>query len=333
MTRGLCTLAGAGATDTRGVCQVDGSNSCGRDAKCDGAGGCRLAPDTTVCQAQSCSADVLSNTRACDGFGNCRQAVPPTTLCSPYACNGASCFGSCSGNTQCAAGYSCVNNVCKVSAGQQCSLNTQCVTGNCVDGVCCNTACSGVCEGACNGTCATRGADGACAGQCTGECQGRCAVRGQASCSGECRGGCSVAYREPRCSGRVVPPRVSAQCRASCDARLNAQATCTPARASVRVVGTVSSDLQARMTRLRAAVEGGYGSVLDVSARIQRVASTGEALVSNARELPGAVGSLAAGAAICAGTAVSGAVAAVASVSVSVNVSVQVSGSLSATSG
>lgn len=251
------------------------------------------------------------------------DAVPPHCEVSVDAY--ASCAGSCDASfTPGSAEIQCEGG--EISG--RCSASCQ---GSCVADV--SGSCSGTCEGSCNGTCSAQGPNGSCNGTCNGQCNGRCAVRAQASCQGECRGGCSVAYTEPHCSGRVVPPRVSAECRASCDARLNASASCTPARVSLRITGNVSSDLEARVTRLRAAVENGYGNILDVAAKTERVASTGAALVENAQRLPGAVGSLAANAAICAGTAVSSAVSSVAKVQVSVSVSVQVSGSFNATSG
>lgn len=283
-------------------------------------------PDDTRAVCQRVAAQVREDMTGLRGQAGLRveiEVVPPRCQVSVDAY--AQCAGQCDASyTPGSAEIQCEGGEISGTCGGECR-------GSCVADV--SGTCNGTCEGACNGTCSAQGANGACNGQCNGQCQGRCAVRAQANCTGECRGGCSVAYTEPRCSGRVVPPRVSAQCRASCDARLNAQASCTPARTTLRVTGNVSSDLQARATRLRAAVENGYASVLDVRAKVERVARTGEELVTNARRLPDAVGGLAANAAICAGAAVSGAASAAASVNVSVQVSVEVSGSFSARGG
>ncbi len=76
------------------------------------------------------------------------------------------------------------------SYGGGCTANTECDTGLCVDGVCCETACDGQCQ-ACNepnqaGTCVTvagtpRSGRPACAG--TGDCQGTCDGTTATSCS------------------------------------------------------------------------------------------------------------------------------------------------------
>ena len=79
-------------------------------------------------------------------------ALPIITAISiPYASQAASglsplngpCVitGDCQIALQCAPG-----NICKRVNGQSCSLDTECATGRCVDGVCCNSACSGTCE-------------------------------------------------------------------------------------------------------------------------------------------------------------------------------------------
>jgi hypothetical protein len=244
-----------------------------------------------------------------------------------------------SADVQCEGGE--LRGTCSGQCTGRCSAE---VSGSC-SGACegtCSGGCTGTCAGVCEGQCATRGADGSCNGRCqgtcrgtcsagcTGSCSGRCEVSGGASCSGECRGGCSVAYTAPRCTGRIVPPRVSAECRASCDARLDAQATCTPARATLRITGNVSTDLQARATRLRTAIESGYGQILDVRAKVERVGRSGAALVSAVRELPSAVSDISVLAARCAATSATSAASAAASVQVSVSVSVNVSGSFSA---
>jgi len=74
--------------------------------------------------------------------------------------------------------------------GSQCSTATQCASGICVDGVCCNDACTAPCQ-ACDvdqhrGECwpvtgATHGGRPSCAG--TGTCAGHCSGLASGQCS------------------------------------------------------------------------------------------------------------------------------------------------------
>src|SRR5690606_33101102 len=143
--------------------------------------------------------------------------------------------------------------------------------------------CSGTCQGTCEGTCSAQGPDGQCNGTCEGTCHGSCSagcqgscsgechVSGQASCSGECSGGCSVEYEEPRCTGTVRPPQVEAECEASCDARLNAEAECRPGSVEVVVTGDVSGNLEERVSKLRSAISGSWGTIQTVGAKLERL--------------------------------------------------------------
>lgn len=195
----------------------------------------------------------------------------------------------------------------------------------------CSAQCTGSCavevSGSCNGTCEGQCSATDAQGRCTGTCQGRCVTQASGSCGGECRGGCSVAFTEPRCTGRVVPPQVNADCRAACDARLNAQASCQPGRAVLAIDGAVATDLEARVRRVRAALGSGYGAVLMVKERVERTARTGEALARAIADLPDAARGIGIAAGACAASSVAAVGEAVASVNVSVQVSVQVTAS------
>ena len=190
-------------------------------------------------------------------------------------------------------------------------------------------SCSGICEGSCEGTCSARNADGSCAGTCDGACHGRCVVSGSASCTGECRGDCSIEYREPYCTGRVRQPTASARCRASCDARIEATARCTPGEMHVNVTAGLDADGQARLLRVQAAIRDGVSAILAIRTRIERLRDAGAEIVRLAPEIPSSAAAVGINAAVCA-TAAAGAVAsASASVSVSVEVSVSMSASVS----
>jgi hypothetical protein len=195
--------------------------------------------------------------------------------------------------------------------------SAQC-TGTCAMDV--SARCDGTCEGVCNGTLS--------GDRCDGVCQGRCVSQVSGQCSGECRGGCSVEFQQPRCTGTVTPPQASADCRAACDARLDAHATCTPGGAVLNITGNVSTNLEEKVRRLRAALAGGFGQVLVLRGRVERVARSGAALSRSIGELPGVARSVGISAAACATSAVASTAQAMASVNVSVQVSVQVSGSV-----
>lgn len=255
----------------------------------------------------------------------CDATVDPGTV--QLQCEGGEIVGKCSGECQ----GSCAAEVSGKCEGQ--------CEGTCDGG------CGGTCQGACDGTCATKGADGQCAGKCNGTCRGtcsasckgncsgQCAVSGQASCSGECRGGCSVAFEEPRCTGTVRPPEISAECKASCDARLNAQASCQPGEVAVIIKGNVDSNIEERVNHVKAALEGGWANLQVTGIKLARLRDSGEALVATAKEVPGAVGSLGIKAVGCATEAAAAVPSAFASVGVSVEVSVSVSASASASAG
>jgi hypothetical protein len=148
---GLCSLV-PGGQDPRNDCPDDrasGVNACGRDGTCDGNGACRLYSSTTQCLPQSCSGGVQTNAKFCDGFGNCANAGPSTTLCVPFGCVGNSCAMSCGGGTNCAPNFTCVGTMCQSTVGTPCvpGGSPGCAPpGFCVDGFCCDSVCGGGCQ-------------------------------------------------------------------------------------------------------------------------------------------------------------------------------------------
>jgi hypothetical protein len=142
-----------------------------------------------------------------------------------------------------------------------------------------------------------------------------------------------VQYTEPRCTGRLVPPQVDADCRASCDARVNAQATCTPGQANVSIANNLSPELQARATRLRAALANGLPAVLSVHEKVMRLQASSQAMIDSGASLPNAIGELGASAAACVLMASAALPRATVQVSVSVEVSASVSASASGRGG
>jgi hypothetical protein len=179
-------------------------------------------------------------------------------------------------------------------------------------------------------------------GECKGTCKGECNVEGKwvnasgqadGKCEGECKGGCSVEYEAPRCTGEVQPPKVDAQCEASCDAKLDARAKCEPGEAKVDIAGEVSSNFKERADNVRAALEASWGAIATARAKLDRLRASGDAMVRAGGQLPNAIGDLGVGAAACATQAAAGIVNASASVSVSFEASASISAAASGSAG
>jgi hypothetical protein len=198
-TPGTCTNIGQGQPDNNPAGTCIGTNAC------DGAGHCKASNGQTCATGADCAS------------GNCVDGVCCDTPCqgSCMACNVATHVGTCwnlpqysqdsypanicVGNNQCdGAGH------CLLANGQTCSSGGQCASGNCIDGVCCNSACGTACY-QCNlatsvGTCAAipkYGTDSypvnACVGanQCDGA--GTCKLANGQAC-GTNNGACASGY-------------------------------------------------------------------------------------------------------------------------------------------
>lgn len=172
-TNGSSGVAGTWEYSTYG-------GSCSSSSDCD-TGNC---VDGVCCKVSSCSA-----CQTCNGSspGECT----PVKNTTDDSCNGAK---SCDGAAN-----------CKLINGQGCGAGSDCVTTNCIDGVCCDGACGGACD-ACNvtgkvGTCSNvaAGSDGtpscapyACSGT-SGACGNSCKVSADCAKSAYCSGGKCVA--------------------------------------------------------------------------------------------------------------------------------------------
>ncbi len=194
---GTCTAVTGAPHGVRRAC--GGSGVCA--GTCDGStrATCTFPNDQTMCGMPSCTAGVQTSVATCDGRGTC---LPPSMRdCGRYACGPSACRTSCDTDVECAAGSYCREGMCVVRQpnGGACTTTSQCASGNCVDGVCCNTACDGQCEACDNsgsvGTCSpTMGAPhgsrpacagmGACAGTCDGTSRANCGYPGSST---ECR--------------------------------------------------------------------------------------------------------------------------------------------------
>jgi len=108
----------------------------------------------TTCRSRICDGDVCGVDFATAGV--------PCTENDGSLCDGAGNCVECLGNEHCV-DEPCINNVCgaTLADGDPCTRSAACLSGHCVDGVCCDLACDGACE-ACVAS-KTCGQDGTCA--------------------------------------------------------------------------------------------------------------------------------------------------------------------------
>jgi hypothetical protein len=142
-----------------------------------------------------------------------------------------------------------------------------------------------------------------------------------------------VEWERPYCTGHYDPPQVNADCRAACEAQVDAELRCQPGQAEVAVTGGPTPEMQARIDRVGAAVRVGLASIQSTRAKVQRLQESGRALSQHLRALPDTVRSVGVGAALCSTAAASDITRSLASVSMSFEVSVSVSASVSASAG
>ncbi|MFL5304904.1 MAG: hypothetical protein ACJ8F1_06800 [Polyangia bacterium] len=144
---GVCTFVPAGsAPPAAATCPKSDVATCGLDGTCDGNGSCRQYPAGIVCKPGTCAGAAVTGTQVCDGMGSCQTG--PQTICAPFNCDATAgqCFPDCRSDTDCAPNVKCVSGSCGPKPqGAVCTNGTQCASGFCADGVCCNVACGGAC--------------------------------------------------------------------------------------------------------------------------------------------------------------------------------------------
>jgi MYXO-CTERM domain-containing protein len=186
---GTCAAVQGKPVGSRAACPGNGT---GCDGFCNGAlrTSCTLPGQNTECRPASCDASMNTATlrEFCDGQGSCPSKR--TQDCTPGICGATQCTG-CSTNADCPKGDFCRGGVCKplASNGTACSIDPECSSSHCVDGVCCDNDCTGQCE-ACNlpGT----------PGTCTAIAAGQPPATGRPQCNGtgtQCGGTCDGTNR------------------------------------------------------------------------------------------------------------------------------------------
>lgn len=232
------------------------------------------------------------------------------------------CDAECSGKCDVKAGGQC-GGTCTAECSGKCegTFSGKC-DGNC-DGTCDGKNTKGKCAGKCDGKCSANGT-GSCSGKCGGTCSASCEVDVKGKCDGTCTGNCSVEFKEPKCNGKVEMPKVSAECKAKCDAELAAKVECTPAKVKVVFAGDAKAG-----AKLATALEKNLPLMLKVAVGMKGRAEGAVASVKASVE--GAQSLVTSGdAAIKAGACIAGAFKAQAEAAVSINVSVKASVNASA---
>lgn len=150
-------------TDPDDECAAQPVSACSTTGACDGAGKCSIVAVGTPCGAVSCAAGTLSFF-GCAGEGRCESM---TESCAPYMCGDpTACGSSCDSDLQCAITAHCesATKTCEPdrATGVACSRSSECLSGSCVDGVCCSTPCDSICQACSAATKASGDEDGTC---------------------------------------------------------------------------------------------------------------------------------------------------------------------------
>ncbi len=184
---GECGGIGAGA-DPDAECNDQGTAACGTNGFCNGAGACQQYPFGTICTTASCGGDGVTLNRAdtCNGLGQCVDNGMQS--CVPATCAQNACSTICTVDSQCASTAYCNAPTCvgKKADGLACGGGIQCLSGSCIDGICCNLPCTGPCE-ACTTVKKGAGLDGVCGNivsgsdpdnECTSQLSSTCGTTG-----------------------------------------------------------------------------------------------------------------------------------------------------------
>jgi len=137
---GVCWPVAGKPHGTRATCTGPTDATCG--ARCDGADRtkCNIAPASTTCSADGCTAGVERHASVCTGSGTCADVVKS---CGAYACGATACKTSCTATSDCAAGFGCKSGSCQPldGLGKSCADSGSCASGTfCTDGICCGVA-------------------------------------------------------------------------------------------------------------------------------------------------------------------------------------------------
>jgi hypothetical protein len=162
-----CTFAGTSTACGTATCNV--ANEFQPRGSCNGSGSCILPPKqgcgVYACRAASgCAASCSGNADCATGYacrgGTCQTTGGLGTVCEAGSqCASGFCVDGEAGNKVCCAvancesGFFCAGTAagdqrgrCLARNGSKCTAGTECASGICTDGVCCESPCDGQCE-------------------------------------------------------------------------------------------------------------------------------------------------------------------------------------------
>ncbi len=145
---GTCSPVSGAPHGARAACDPDAdpANACART--CDGVdtAKCNFPGSSVACSANTCVAGVETHASTCDGAGACGD-VP--RACGDFACDATACKTTCTSKADCVN----PNHFCEAGkcipvqpSGMACTRDEACASGNCVDGICCESKCEGQCQ-------------------------------------------------------------------------------------------------------------------------------------------------------------------------------------------
>jgi hypothetical protein len=158
-------------------CTMD--NQCTAPSTCGGGGManvCGCTPTVTSCSGTNPTTTCGTIPNGCGQTINCNDGVKDGGETDVDCGGGSTAMGACSQ---------------KCGQGKQCKVDTDCSTGHCADGVCCDTACGGKCQ-ACSAAKKGQGSDGVCGPIKSGlDPDTECAAQDKSTCGNV--GGCNGA--------------------------------------------------------------------------------------------------------------------------------------------
>jgi hypothetical protein len=192
---------------------ADGGGACAGECSPASRTACTYPGPATTCSSQSCVGSTKYLPSGCDQTGGC--SAQETRTC-PTGCSGNDCLGACTGDGQCPSPSPyCDSGVCTVlkPRGRVCSAPSECTSGSCADGYCCNNDCTDQCR-----SCKESGTEGTCVKVTgavrVGDVPARTACTGTSPCNASCDGvdltcqfpGASTSCGTQSCSSATLTP-------------------------------------------------------------------------------------------------------------------------------